>query len=107
MKKNEVRLYWEFKDIKQSLYDGILGESSLGNYNLSPELSVQRLGPSSWVNSQLSKGKAAILKILHHSKTSLAVPCKWALYFLALYFTAAHNPRTWFVILLVFEVSQR
>lgn len=106
MKKNEVCLYWEFKDIKQSLYDGVLGESSHGNYSLNPQLSVQGLGPSSQVNSQLSKGKAAILKILRCSKASLAVLRKWALDFLALYFTAAHNPGTWFVILLVLEVSQ-
>lgn len=105
MKRNEVCLYWEFKDIKQSLYDRVLGESSLGNYSLGPELSVQGLGPSSRVDAQLSKGKAAILKILHRSESFLAVLCKWALYFLALYFTAAHTPGTWFVILLVFEVS--
>lgn len=46
MKKNEVCLDWEFKDIKLSLHDGVLGNSSLGNYSLGPELSVWGLSSS-------------------------------------------------------------
>ena len=58
LKKNEVCLDWEFKDIKLSLHDGVLGNSLLGNYSLGPELSVWGLSSSFQVNSLLSmRGK--------------------------------------------------